>query len=165
MSCVLEENVSVVIIDNQKVEVHECDESSTGGGKGTGGGGSNGGLPNDGTGNYPSSPTGNSTPTEDCSLFAGSLKHSCTGLPAADQALCEYNACVAGATCLGEGAAQAQCGTKPKGTPHPNETACFNRYAANFNACTVRFRTPSGQNSCLYASGSSLHECMTGAGH
>jgi hypothetical protein len=151
ISCVLEENVSVEIINGVKVEVHECDDPTKGG---VGGGGAGAGFPPAG----PSGPSGIPQDPEACQLFATTLKRSCAELPAAQRAGCLYNACVQGASCTQQPA--TTCGPRPKVPPKPNVVACPNTYAANFNGCTIKFRTLDGQNACLYAAGQALSGCM-----
>jgi hypothetical protein len=160
MQCRVDDTVSVVIINDTKVEVHDCEDGQVGGGGGAGAGAGSG---VGGGGAFPTSPSGNGTPTEDCQLFIQSLQNSCAGLPQPVRALCQYNACVAGAKCLGQGS--TQCGSKPKSVSTVNTTVCFNSYAANFNACTTQFKTPGGQNSCLFAASKSLNACVPDSSH
>ena len=148
--CILQDNVNVIEINGQYVEVHEC-EGESGDGKIS---------PKGGGGEATDSPTpGVGTDPEDCQLFTISLQRSCSALPTAERANCQYNACVQGAKCSGQSV--SQCGSKPKRTSHKDTSVCSNSYAANFNACTRKFRTIDGQNSCLYAAGQALNVCTT----
>jgi len=158
--CLMYENTDVVVINNVMVEVHECDSTTMGTGGGSSGG-SSGPAPG-GVGDRDpaasATPTGNPTDPEDCQLFTAALNLSCSALPAADRASCQYNACAQGARCMSQPA--SQCGTKPKPTSHAGSAGCSNTYAANFNACTQKFRTAEGQNGCLYAAQQTLNACV-----
>jgi hypothetical protein len=170
-TCILQDNVNVIEINNQRVEVHECDSSIDGSTVGNGGGASP--LPSDALpasaqpGNHDpaasatTSPSGGgigvATPAEDCELFSESLKSNCSKMPAADRASCNYNACMEEQQCLGQPI--SQCGPKPKQSSQKNVVHCANAYAANFNSCTGRFRTVDDQNSCLFAAGNELKSC------
>jgi hypothetical protein len=155
LSCFLQDNVNVIEIDGKRVEVHHCDsggasptQGSTGGLNGAGG--------TDGA--AAATLTGVPTDPEICQLFATALRQECAASPVEGRAACQYNACIQEAKCLGQ--PTAQCGPKPK-TISPLVIRCSNKYAANFNACTGRFRKAEGQNSCLYAARKALDGCMT----
>lgn len=159
LACFLNDNVNVIELDGKYVEVHEC--GSTIDGKPVpdvgGGGGPDAASPSPGNG-IPTPGVG--TDPEDCELFTTALKQSCSAaMPIAERTNCQYNACVQGAKCAGQPI--SQCGPKPKSTSGKNPSVCSNSYGANFNACTRRFRTIGGQNSCLYAAGQALTACTT----
>jgi hypothetical protein len=92
-----------------------------------------------------------------CSLVQNGLQKSCTGLPKAEQALCQYNACTKGNTCTG--AVKQTCTKPPKGgTGKSSNDACQSQYMSNMSYCSKQTSLPT-QNVCLATALAEMNGC------
>ena len=108
----------------------------------------------------PNSYGGGDTPSSAaafCSLVQNGLQRSCSGLPKAEQALCQYNGCTEGNTCTG--AVKQKCTKPPKGgSGKARNDACQSQYVSNMSYCS-RQTDIRAQNLCLATALAELNGC------